>query len=225
MKFSGFQKASLIDFPRRISSILFAPGCNLRCPYCQNWRIVIDTTPSFLDEDEALAILEVRKKFIDSVVISGGEPLIQRDAPRFIRKLKERGFIVKLDTNGFFPERLKECLPYLDYVAVDIKTSPRKYYLLGAENVEPFLETIKIVMNSDVDYEYRCTIVPSIVEREDMEEIGNLVEGARRFALQQFIPDNAMQEDFRKIRPYSESTIKQFSKIMEKYVKEVILRI
>lgn len=225
MRFSGIQKTSLIDFPGKISSVLFAPGCNLRCPYCQNWRIVIDPKPPFLEEDDAIAILESRRKFIDAVVITGGEPLIHEDAPQFIRRLKERGFTVKLDTNGFFPERLNDCLPYLDYVAVDVKTSPRKYYLLGAKSVEPLLKTIEILKGGNVDYEFRCTVVPEIVDEEDMEEIGRLVNGAKRFALQQFVPDDAMHERFRRIKPYSKSVIERLSEIIGKYVGEVILRI
>lgn len=225
MKFSGLQKTSLIDFPGRISSVLFTPGCNLRCPYCQNWRIVVNPQGPFLSEDEALAILESRRKFIDSVVITGGEPLIHRDIVSFIRELKVRGFAVKIDTNGFFPETLKECLKIVDYVAVDIKTSPKKYHLLGAGDVKSLLETIDIVMGSNVDYEFRSTIVPGIVEEADMLEIGEIIWGAKRFALQQFIPENALDERFRRIKPYPPETLKRFSKIIEKYVGEVILRI
>jgi len=124
MIFSGLQKTSLIDFPGRISSILFTPGCNLRCPYCQNWRIVVDPQPPFLSESQVLEILESRRRFIDAVVITGGEPLIHKDLPAFIRKLKDRGFAVKLDTNGFFPKMLEQCLDHVDYVAVvDLKIS------------------------------------------------------------------------------------------------------
>ncbi|MEM1586628.1 MAG: anaerobic ribonucleoside-triphosphate reductase activating protein [Candidatus Bathyarchaeia archaeon] len=225
MKFSGIQRTSLIDFPGRISSVLFTPGCNLRCPYCQNWRIVINPKGPFISEDEALNILKARRRFIDSVVITGGEPLIYDDAPLFIRRLKEMGFAVKIDTNGFFPGRLEKCLEYVDYVAVDVKTSPKKYHLLGAGSVKPLLETINILKGSSIDYEFRCTVVPEIVEEGDISEMGGLVRGAKRFAFQQFVPDDAMHEKFRKIKPYPENTIKQFSKIMEKYVKEVILRI
>jgi len=225
LKFSGIQKTSLIDFPGRISSVLFTPGCNLRCPYCQNWRIVVNPQGPFILEDEILSILEKRKKFIDSVVITGGEPLIHWDTPSFIRRLKKKGFVVKLDTNGFFPEKLKESLDHVDYIAVDIKTSPKKYHLLGTENIEPLLKTIKALKESSVDYEFRCTVVPEIVEEEDIYEIGELIKGAKRFVFQQFIPDDAMHEKFRKMKPYTENTIKQFSKIIEKYVKEIILRI
>ncbi|MBS7639753.1 MAG: anaerobic ribonucleoside-triphosphate reductase activating protein [Candidatus Bathyarchaeia archaeon] len=225
MRFSGFQKTSLIDFPGKISSILFTPGCNLRCPYCQNWRIVVNPQGPFLSEEEALAILESRRKYVDAVVITGGEPLIYDDAPAFIKRLKERGFSVKLDTNGFFPKPLEQCLDYVEYVAVDIKTSLEKYYLLGAKEVSSLLETIRLLKNSGVDYEFRNTVVPGIVEEEDILKIGELIRGAKRFALQQFIPEDALDERFRRIQPYPPEKIRRFSEIMKKYVGEVILRV
>ena len=225
MKFSGLQKTSLIDFPNRISSILFTPGCNLRCPYCQNWRIIVNPKGPFLSEDDALAILESRKKFIDAVVITGGEPLIHSDIPAFIKRLKERGFAVKLDTNGFFPKLLMKCLEHVDYVAVDVKTSLKKYYLLGAKETDSLLETIDLLKNHRVDYEFRNTVVPGIVDEEDVIEIGEIIRGAKRFAFQQFIPDNALDPKFRRLQPYPPEKIKHFSEIMKKYVDEVILRI
>jgi len=225
MKFSGLQKTSLIDFPGKISSILFTPGCNLRCPYCQNWRIVVNPQGPFLSEDDALAILESRKKYIDAVVITGGEPLIHNDAPIFIKRLKDKGFSVKLDTNGFFPELLEQCLNYVDYVAVDVKTSLEKYYLLGAKDVSRLLKTIDLLKGYGVNYEFRNTVVPGIVEEEDVVKIGELIKGARRFAFQQFVPEDALDERFRRIQPYSPEIIRRFSEIMKKYVDEVILRI
>jgi len=225
MIFSGLQKTSLIDFPGRISSILFTPGCNLRCPYCQNWRIVVDPQPPFLSERQVLEILESRRRFIDAVVITGGEPLIHKDLPAFIRKLKDRGFAVKLDTNGFFPKMLEQCLDHVDYVAVDVKTSLEKYPMLGAKETSGLRKTINMLREDVVDYEFRNTVVPIIVEREDVPKMGELVEGAKRFAFQQFIPENALEEKFRKIKPYDRKIIEEFSEIMKKYVKEVILRI
>lgn len=225
MKFSGFQKTSLIDFPGKISSILFTPGCNLRCPYCQNWRIVVNPHGPFLSEKDVLAILESRRKYIDAVVITGGEPLIHDDIPVFIRRLKEKGFSVKLDTNGFFPKVLRQCMDYVDYVAVDIKTSPEKYYLLGARETNSLLETISILKNGGVDYEFRNTVVPGIVDEKDIVKMGEIIVGAKRFAFQQFIPEDVLDERFRWVRPYSPETIKRFSEIMKKYVNEVILRV
>ena len=110
MKFSGLQKTSLVDYPDKVASVLFTPGCNLRCPFCHNWRIAVNPQPPFLQETAALEILESRKKYVDAVVITGGEPCMHKELPKFLAKLKERGFLVKLDTNGFFPDVLEECL-------------------------------------------------------------------------------------------------------------------
>ncbi|MCW4054592.1 MAG: anaerobic ribonucleoside-triphosphate reductase activating protein, partial [Candidatus Bathyarchaeota archaeon] len=131
MKFSGIQKVSLIDYPNKVASVLFTPGCNLRCPFCHNWRIVVDPKPPFLQEAVALRILESRKKYVDAVVVTGGEPTMHKELPQFLSKLRKRGFQVKLDTNGFYPEVLEECLLYVNYVALDLKTSLEKYKLLG----------------------------------------------------------------------------------------------
>ena len=136
MKFSGLQKTSLIDYPNKVASVLFTPGCNLRCPFCHNWRIVVDPKPPFLQEAVALEILESRKKYVDAVVVTGGEPTMHKELPKFLAKLKQRGFMVKLDTNGFYPQVLEECLPYVDYVALDVKTSLDKYKLLGAKDTD-----------------------------------------------------------------------------------------
>ena len=225
MKFGGLQRTSLLDFPDRISSILFTVGCNLRCPFCYNRRLIIDPKPPFLSEEDALEILLSRKKYVDAVVITGGEPTMNRDLPEFIRKLKENGFQVKLDTNGFYPETLRESLPYLDYVAMDVKTSLEKYKLLGAKDTENLLRSIQIIMEGKVDYEFRNTVVPRIVDEEDIIKIGKMVEGAKRFAFQQFRPGETLDEAFNDVKPYTDDIIIKFSKIMEKYVSEVILRI
>jgi len=225
MKFGGFQKTSLLDFPDRISSILFTVGCNLRCPYCYNWRLILDPKPPFLSMEDALKILLSRKKYVDAVVITGGEPAMNQDLPCFLRSLKEYGFHIKLDTNGFYPETLKKCLPYLDYVAMDVKTSLEKYKLLGAKNTENLLHSIRMLKDGKIDYEFRNTVVPGIVDENDIPKIGRIVEGAKRFIFQQFRPGETLDESFNNVKPYPENVIVKFSKIMKRYVSEVILRI
>ena len=153
MKFGGIQKTSIIDFPNKISSILFTVGCNLRCPFCHNWRLVLNPKPPFLSEEDALKILESRKKYVDAVVITGGEPTMNKDLPDFVERLKKKGFSVKLDTNGFFPQTLAKCLPNLDYVAMDMKTSLEKYRLMGAKDTNPLLRSVKLIMKGQVEYE------------------------------------------------------------------------
>src|SRR5512137_1659373 len=155
MKFSGLQKISLIDYPNKVASVLFTPGCNLRCGFCHNWRIVVDPKPPFLQEAQALEILEKRKRYVDAVVITGGEPCMHKELPKFLAKLKERGFSVKLDTNGCFPDVLEECLGFVDYVAMDVKTSPEKYKRLRAKDTVELLRTVEILKTGKVPYEFR----------------------------------------------------------------------
>ena len=202
MKFSALQKTSLIDFPDRVASVLFTPGCNLRCPFCHNWRL-LDPRPPFLQEETALEILESRKNYVDAVVITGGEPTIHDDLPDFLRKLKGKKFVVKLDTNGFRPSVLKECMPYLDYVALDVKTRLEKYALLGVKCVTPLLCAIRTLKAGKVEYEFRTTVVPGLVDKEDIIAIGDLLKGARTFVLQQFNSENTMDRAIGMIKPYS----------------------
>lgn len=225
MKFSGIQKTSLIDFPERISTVLFTPGCNLRCPFCHNWRVVVDPKPPFLNEENALKILEDRKRFVDAVVVTGGEPTLHKEIPKFLKKLKEKGFTVKVDTNGFYPEVLEECLAYVDYVALDIKTSLEKYSKLGANSVDELLRTIEILKTGKVKCEFRTTVVPGFVDDEDIPKIGKLVKGAKTFAFQQFIPDDPLDKALRTLKPYPPQKIADFAEKMRDYVENIVLRI
>ncbi len=225
MKFSGIQKTSLIDFPDRIATVLFTPSCNLRCPFCHNWRIVLDPKPPFINEETVIQILEKRKKFVDAVAVTGGEPTLHRELPKFLRKLKERGFAVKLDTNGFFPKVLEQCLPYVDYVALDVKTSLEKYGRLGAKDTADFLRTVEILKNGKVEYEFRATVVPGFVDKEDISKMGEIVESGKCFAFQQFIPGEVLDKTFRTVKPYDAEVIRAFSEMMKHYVDEVVLRV
>ncbi len=225
MKFSGIQKTSLADFPNRMASVLFTPGCNLRCPFCHNWRIVIDPKPPFLNDETALKILENRKKYVDAVVVTGGEPAMHKELPKFLKKLKERGFTVKLDTNGFYPQILEECLTYVDYVALDVKTSLEKYSRLGAKETTELVHTIEMLKMGKVEYEFRATVVPSFVDAEDISLICELARGAKTFAFQQFIPEDTLDKSMRTIKPYSPETVTGYADIMKKYVDETILRL
>ena len=224
MKFSGLRKTSLVDFPDRVASVLFTPGCNLRCPYCHNWRIVIDPKPPFLNDEAALHVLEERKSFIDAVVVTGGEPTIHKELPNFLRRLKENGFATKLDTNGLNSQVLKECLPNLDYVAVDVKTKISKYKRLGSEDASELARTTEVLKNNDVKYEFRTTVVPGFVGEEDIVEIGELVKGARRLVLQQFVPDDALEEAFRSIKPYSAANIRNLGYQLKDYVENIVIQ-
>lgn len=225
MKFSGLQKISLIDYPNKVASVLFTPGCNLRCPFCHNWRIVVDPNPPFLQEAVALEILESRKKYVDAVVVTGGEPTMHKELPKFLAKLKARGFHVKLDTNGFYPEVLEECLPYVDYVALDVKTSLEKYKLLGAKDTSGLLRTVEMLKTGKVAYEFRTTAVPEFVNEQDITRIGEIVKGAKTHALQQFVPQDTLDKRFETLKPYAPEIISEFAEIIHKYTENIVLRI
>jgi pyruvate formate lyase activating enzyme len=225
MKFSGLQKISLIDYPHKVASVLFTPGCNLRCPFCHNWRIAVDPKPPFLQETVALEILEARKKYVDAVVVTGGEPTMHKELPKFLAKLKARGFQVKLDTNGFYPEVLEECLPYVDYVALDVKTSLEKYKQLGTKDTAGLMRTVEILKTGKVPYEFRTTVVPEFVTAEDVKCIGEMVKGAKTHAFQQFVPQDTLDKRFEALKPYAPETIAEFAENMKKYAENVILRV
>jgi len=225
MKFSGLQKISLIDYPNKVASVLFTPGCNLRCPFCHNWRIVVNPQPPFLQESVALEVLESRKKYVDAVVVTGGEPTMHKELPKFLAKLKARGFMVKLDTNGFYPEVLEECLPYVDYVALDVKTSLEKYRQLGAKDTAGLMRTVEILKTGKVSYEFRTTAVPEFVTAQDVTCIGEIVKGAKTHAFQQFVPQDTLDKKFESLKPYAPETIAEFAETMKKYTESTILRV
>jgi len=225
VKFSGLQKTSLLDYPDKVASVLYTPGCNLRCPFCHNWRIVVDPQPPFLQEGAALQILERRKKYVDAVVISGGEPCMHKELPRFLAKLKERGFKVKLDTNGFYPNVLKECLPQVDYVAMDIKTSQEKYKLLGETDTTGFMKSIDLLKSGKTPFEFRTTVVPEIVTAQDITCIAKMIKGSKIHALQQFVPQDTLDKHFQTLMVYAPETISEFAKEIQPFTEKVILRV
>jgi pyruvate formate lyase activating enzyme len=225
MKFSGLQGISLIDYPSKVASVLFTPGCNLRCGFCHNWRIATNPQPPFLQEATVLDLLQSRRKYVDAVVITGGEPCMHKELPKFLAKLKERGFSVKLDTNGCFPDVLEECLGYVDYVAMDMKTSLDKYKRLGAADTVGLMRTVEILKTGKVPYEFRTTMVPDLVTLEDAASIGEVVKGAQTVALQQFVPEDALDKSFQVLRPYAPEVIASFAETIRKYAKNVLLRV
>jgi len=225
MKFAGLQKTSLVDYPDKVASVLFTPGCNLRCPFCHNWRIAVNPQPPFLQEAAALEILDSRKKYVDAVVITGGEPCMHKELPKFLAKLKERGFAVKLDTNGFFPDVLEECLAYVDYVAMDVKTCKEKYRLLGAADTVDMVRTMEILKTGKVPYEFRTTVVPELVTAQDVLGIGELVKGAKTLALQQYIPDDTLDKKYQALKPYAPEKICELAEVIRPYIENVQLRL
>lgn len=192
MVFGGMQKLTLLDFPGLCACTLFTHGCNLRCPFCHNASLVTAAEPPSLSEEEVLAFLKKRQGLLDGVCITGGEPLLQPDLPAFIEKVRALGFRVKLDTNGTFPDRLEALLDSgaLDYVAMDIKNSPRKYAkTVGVSGFrgESVRRSAALLMQGRVPFEFRTTVVSPLHTAVDMEEIGRWLAGDERYFLQEFV--------------------------------------
>ena len=200
MRIGGIQKVSLIDFPGKVSTVVFTQGCNFRCEFCHNPSLVLpEMFDHVVDEGEVLSFLESRKVLIDGVVLSGGEPTIQIDLCQFIEKIKKMGFLVKLDTNGTNPDALRDLYSknLLDYVAMDIKHVLDKYSIIVGKNIDvrKIRQSISIIMNSGVGYEFRTTTVPKFHSVDDIKRIVSLIDGADCFVLQEFVPDHAINRN------------------------------
>lgn len=190
MIFGGIQKTSVIDYPSKISCILFVQGCNFRCPYCHNPQLVGPGQPqSPVFEQEVFAFLSERKTWIDGVVITGGEPTLQDDLFDFCKRIKDLGFSVKIDTNGSRPEVVQDLVSsrLVDYIAMDMKTDPDRYVPVIAEAVDPdrIRESARSILASGLDHEFRTTCIKSIVDADAVRAIGKIIKGARRYVLQQ----------------------------------------
>ena len=191
MIIKGLQKTTLLDFPGKVACTVFTAGCNFRCPFCHNASLVISPdTSDTISEEEIFAFLKKRRGILDGVCITGGEPLLQRDIEDFIKKIRGLGLAVKLDTNGAYPERLRSIIDngLVDYVAMDIKNSKEKYALTaGADvDIEKISESVRILMESDVEYEFRTTVARELHSPEDIQSIGEWIAGADRYFLQSF---------------------------------------
>lgn len=192
MNICGLQKLSMVDYPGKLAATVFTGGCNLRCPFCHNALLVtrLNESPR-LDTDEVLAFLRSRRSLLDAVVLSGGEPLLQPGAADFLATVKDMGYLVKLDTNGCYPDALAEILSkrFVDYVAMDIKNSREKYSLtVGVPNFDlaPIDESIRLIRESGIDYEFRTTAVRQFHTAADFTAIGRWLHGSKNYYIQNF---------------------------------------
>lgn len=244
MQIAGLQKTTLIDYPGKVAATVFTRGCSFRCPFCHNPELVLPEKfiPLF-PEKEILDFLETRIGKLQAVCITGGEPIIQTDLAEFIHKIKEMGFLVKLDTNGYNPKRLKRIISeqLVDYVAMDIKTSLEKYPIaINGRNLLRYLdgeklqsdypqlkmnikESISVIMNSGIDYEFRTTVCHPIHTVSDFEEIGKIIKGAKRYFIQNFKKSKHIDE-YQKFKPFSDEELEVAKRIIEKYVLKVFIR-
>lgn len=191
MNIQFIQKLTLLDYPGYVACTVFLHGCNLRCPFCHNAGLVTRAPEGRIEESELYAFLESRKGLIDGVCISGGEPLISDDVFNILYKVKSLGYKVKIDTNGFFPARLRRAIDegLCDYVAMDLKNSAEKYpETCGIQNLDisPVLESISILKEGKVDYEFRTTVSLPYHTPQDLVEASKLIAGAKKYFLQSF---------------------------------------
>ncbi len=230
MIIGGFQGFSLIDYPDKISAIVFTQGCNFRCPYCHNPEL-IDAKRSRSDrfkEEEILSFLERRQGKLEAVTITGGEPLLQAGLEGFLLKVKGLGYLAKLDTNGSFPQRLEKILESktVDYIAMDIKTSLDKYESVVRKKVETgqILKSIRLIMDSGLDYEFRTTVVKPLFEKDDFIKIGQLVKDCRLYVLQGFVSSKMLDDECLDMHSYSDEELACFKQIMEGFVQRCTVR-
>lgn len=224
MKIGGLQKLSLIDYPGKTVATVFLIGCNFKCGFCHNPELVDVRGKEVVSEKEFFSFLKDRIGLLDGVCITGGEPTIVSDLFNFIKKIKELGFLVKLDTNGSNPEVLKELINIIDYVAMDIKTSKEKYKMVANIDLDRINKSIDLIKGSG-DYEFRITVVPELVNKDDIEKIGKWLKGCKKIVLQQFRNERVLDKKFEKVKPYSDDVFFNFKKILEKNINNVELRL
>ena len=225
MKIGGLEALTLIDYPGKVASTVFTVGCNFRCPYCYSSEIVIPEkieNQPIIPEKEFFDFLENRKSLLEGVVVCGGEPTIHQDLPDFMRKIKEKGFLVKLYSNGSNPDVLNNLIQnkLVDYVAMDVKGPKEKYGLMTGLNdkwnkamMEKIEKSINILKNSEIGYEFRTTVVPEVLIKEDILKIADWIKPAKRYYLQGYRAEKeTINPDFMKKKPYSEEFLLEIQK-------------
>ncbi|MDR3216149.1 MAG: anaerobic ribonucleoside-triphosphate reductase activating protein [Clostridiaceae bacterium] len=219
MNIAGFNPNSFVDYPGNIAAVVFTAGCDMRCWYCHNRHITSSSCP-LLDETEVLDKIRANKALLDGVVITGGEPTLQADLAEFIKKIRSEGLLVKLDTNGKHPEVLKPLLDaeLIDYVAMDIKTPLKDYDLVTptVESEEVFRDSIRLIISSGVNHEFRTTFFPQLTA-DDIGEIGKEIEGARAYFLQRY--NNVEGFDF---KPHGDTYFKLAAEKASRHVRTFV---
>lgn len=234
MIIAGLQRTTLLDYPGKLACIIFLAGCNFRCNWCYSSELVLPLKivkqPKF-SEKEIFDFLRSRQGLLEGVVICGGEPTINKELPQFIEKIKKLGFLVKLDTNGSNPKMLKDLVnaKLIDYVAMDIKTSPEsqvyKDIMIEGIKIEDIKESVEFLKKGLVDFEFRTTVVNSIHNKEDFVKIAKWIGGSNiKYYLQNFRPEKLIDPEFEKIRPFSDKELKDFAKEISTYFKFCELR-
>ena len=227
MQILGLNKTTLLDYPEHVAATVFTGGCNFRCPFCHNMDLVLGEVEPALSTEDFFAFLEKRKGILDGVCITGGEPTLQKDLPDFIRGIRDKGYLVKLDTNGYRPKVLEELLRenLLDYVAMDIKSSVENYPRVTGMadlDVTGIQESVSLLKSAGIPYEFRTTVVKGLHRIDEFDEIERWLQGAEAYFLQAFrenekVPDKSLSS-------FSEAEMREMKQLAERYIERVELR-
>ncbi len=228
MQIAAIQKTTLLDFPGKVACTVFLPGCNLRCPFCHNASLVLpeQRVGEPLPPEALLSFLDRRKGILDGVCITGGEPTIYSDLPQLIGSIREKGMLVKLDTNGSHPRMLRRLMEegLLDYVAMDIKNSPERYRETcgGAEVLAQVKESAAVLMEGNVEYEFRTTVCKPYHDEKSVGEIGQWLQGAKRYFLQNFVDSGHLVGSG--MEPMTTQEMKVLLQAARKYIPDAEIR-
>lgn len=228
MNFGGIIETSVIDYPKKISTVLFTIGCNFACHFCHNVDLITGNTLT-ISEEELLSNLEKSSKLIEGVVLTGGEPTIYKDLPDFIKKVKDLGFSVKLDTNGSNPDMIAHLINnnLIDYIAMDIKHNllePNKYkFITGKEDLDVYtiLESINLIKKSTIDYQFRTTLIKEIHTVYDIYEISVTILNADLYVLQTFRPDIVFNKEWSNYRAFTSEELNKILEMIKPNIKKI----
>lgn len=224
----GLEKFASRDFPGHISATIFTGGCNFRCPFCHNPDLVLRPgSMASVPQEEFLGFLDKRKGWLEGVCVTGGEPLMHTDLHENLSLIKKRGLLVKLDTNGSYPARLKSVLSkgLVDVVAMDVKAPLRKYHEAAGVDVkiDKIRRSIALIRDSGLEYYFRTTLVPGLIEEGDVRRIGQELRGCRRLVLQRFSPENTLDPAYTRRRPYQDHRMREMADLLRPDIEDVIL--
>jgi len=225
VEIKGFLETSLSDWPGKLCSVLFLPACNFRCPYCHNHALVFHPEQvATIPLEDILGRLRFLRNWIDGVCLTGGEPSLHTDLPVLVREIKRRQFLIKLDTNGSNPQRLKELIEAgeVDFVSMDVKAPLDSFRYSRAAGLpvqlKPILESIEILRRGKVDYEFRMTVVPGLHKEDDIQTLGNQLRVGPRFVLQNFNPESPLDPSFKNIAPYDPGRLRKIEREVQKMI-------
>ena len=227
MRIEGLRKLTLLDYPGKVACTLFTHGCNFRCPFCHNAALVVRPGEGEISEEELRAFLEKRRGILDGVCITGGEPLLQNDIADYLRLIRSYGYLVKLDTNGSRPELLRSIIEQglVDYVAMDIKSSPEGYAkVVGIPDfdITPICESVSILKNGAADYEFRTTVTAELHCDGDFHAIGKWLTGAKAYYLQQFVDSGDLIGE--NLHAASDEDMRRYLSVVRSYLPNAELR-